>query len=163
MRRQLVSIFLLSTAIAACAGRNPTAAELATDGFGNLSAAKIELVEEGGIAALLTNNVVRHDDRAFVYTRRHICNNGCAPLDSAAGTLSPSATDSLFSIAWSQGPFALKDDYGPTKGGADMITYTLHMTFDGKTKTVRADDGTMPEQMRQIVSAIHGTISAARR
>src|SRR5215204_2700871 len=147
MRKQLLSILLLSTSIAACAGRNPTAAELAaTDGFGNLSAAKIELVEEGGIAALLTSNVIRHDDRVFVYTRRHICNNGCAPLDSASGTLSPAATDSLFSVIWAQTPFALKDNYGPTVGGADMVTYTLRMTFEGKTKTVRADDGTMPQQ-----------------
>src|SRR5829696_7146659 len=162
MRKQLLSILLLSTSIAACARRDPTSAELA-GGFGTLNAARVELVEEGGIAALLTSNVVRHDDRFFAYTRRHICNNGCAPLDSASGTLSPAAADSLFSVIWSQTPFGLKDDYGQTVGGADMITYTLRMTFEGKTKTVRADDGTMPQQMRQIVSVIHGTISAARR
>ena len=164
MRNQLLSILLLSASVAACTGRDPTSAELAaTDGFGNLSQAKVELIEEGGFAALRTSNVVRHDDRSFVYTRRQICNNGCAPMDSASGTLSAAATDSLFTVIWAQNPFAFKDDYGPTAGGADMVTYTLRMTFEGKTKTVRADDGTMPQQMRQIVSLVHGTISAARR
>jgi hypothetical protein len=50
-----------------------------------------------------------------------------------------------------------------TVGGADMVTYTVRMTFDGTTKTVRADDGTMPPPMRQIVDVIHATISAARK
>jgi hypothetical protein len=43
-----------------------------------------------------------------------------------------------------------------------MVTYTLRVVFANETKTVRADDGTMPPAMRQIVQAIHGIIAAAR-
>jgi hypothetical protein len=42
---------------------------------------------------------VRHDDRAFLITQRHLCSSACgAPLDSANGTLAVGAADSLFSI-----------------------------------------------------------------
>ena len=36
------------------------------------------------------------------------------------------------------------------------------ITFDGVTKTVRADDGTMPDAMRQIVVVLGATIDSAR-
>jgi hypothetical protein len=164
MRNQLRSLILLAV-VAACARRDPTSSPaVRVDDFGFLNAAKIELVEEGGIAALLIDRVVRHDDRFFLYTQRHLCGQTCAaPMDSVTGTLSPAASDSLFTLVWAQQPFNLKDDYGTTHGAADMMEYTLRMTFDGTTKTVRADDGTMPPQMRQILDALRGTISAARK
>ena len=163
MRNQIRSLIVLAF-VAACTHRDPTSSAAArNDDVGVLNAAKIELVEEGGLAAVVTDRLVRHDDRFFLYTRRQICGQTCgAPLDSITGTLSPSATDSLFTVVWAQSPFSLKDDYGITIGGADMITYTLRMTFSGTTKTVRADDGTMPPTMRQIVGVLRGTIAAAR-
>jgi len=166
MRNQLRSLILLTlTAGAACGGGGAgSIAAIRVDDFGALNDAKIELVAEGGIAALLITDVARHDDRFYLHTMRHLCTQTCAaPLDSATGTLSASAADSLFSLVWAQSPFSLKDDYGTMNGAADMMTYTLRMTFDGTTKTVRADDGTMPPQMRQIVDAVRGTISAARK
>lgn len=164
MRYQL-RLLLLLPVVAGCAHRDPsTSPAIRIDDFGVLNAAKIELVEEGGIAALLIDRVVRHDDRFFLYTQRHLCGQTCPPpLDSITGTLSPAATDSLFSLVWAQQPFSLKDDYGTSRGAADMMEYTLRMTFDGTTKTVRADDGTMPPQMRSILDALRGTISAARK
>jgi hypothetical protein len=57
----------------------------------------------------------------------------------------------------------LKDNYGRTVGGADMFTYTLRVQIGDRTKTVIADDGTMPEQMRRISEALRATIAAARR
>ncbi len=166
MRNQLRSFIVFSLALGAACGRHG-ASSITTarvDDFGALNAAKIELVAEGGIAALLINEAVRHDDRFYLQTTRHLCGTTCpAALDSASGTLSAPAADSLFSLVWAQSPFSLKDDYGTMNGAADMMTYTLRMTFDGTTKTVRADDGTMPPQMRQIVDALRGTISAARK
>jgi hypothetical protein len=164
MRDQLRSLIVLAF-VAACARRDPTSSPaVRVDDFGVLNAAKIELVEEGGIAALMIDRVVRHDDRFFLYTQRHLCGQTCAaPMDSVTGTLSPAMSDSLFTLVWAQQPFSLKDDYGTTHGAADMMEYTLRMTFDGTTKTVSADDGTMPPQMRQILDALRGTISAARK
>ena len=46
----------------------------------------------------------------------------------------------MFSVARAQNAFALADDYGTTKGGADMMLYTLRVTFSGQTKTLQADD-----------------------
>jgi hypothetical protein len=164
MRYHFRSLILL-VVVAACARRDPTSSPaVRVDDFGVLNAAKIELVEEGGIAALSIDRVVRHDDRFFLYTQRHLCGQTCPPpLDSITGTLSPAVADSLFTLVWAQQPFSLKDDYGTTHGAADMMEYTLRMTFDGTTKTVRADDGTMPPPMRQILDALRGTISAARK
>jgi hypothetical protein len=76
--------------------------------------------------------------------------------------MSAAAADSLFSVVWSLTPAQLHDDYGTTRGAADMFEYTLRVTFEDVTKTVRADDGTMPAEMRQIVAILGGTIDTAR-
>jgi hypothetical protein len=133
-------------------------------GGGSLTGATIDVTAEGGYAALRTRHVVTHDDRAFVYSNRRICDKNCgAPMDSASVTLSDAAADSLFAAILAQDPFSLNDDYGPTKGGADMFAYTVRIAADGKSKIVRFDDGTMPERMRRILEAVRGTVSAARR
>lgn len=84
-------------------------------------------------------------------------------MDSASGQLSPSAADSLFTIIVAASPFSLSGDYGHTANSADMVTYTLTVTLPSGTKTIRADDGTMPPPMRRIVEGVHGVISAARQ
>lgn len=151
--------------VAGCSRHDPTSAGPArSDNVGTLNGARLELVEEGGIAALATTYSVHHDDRAFTFVRRHICSTNCpAPLDSASGTLSVTASDSLFTIVSNAQPGTLKDDYGPTPNGADMVTYTLRVVLGGETKNVRADDGTMPAPMRTMVDAIHGIVAAGRK
>jgi hypothetical protein len=157
--------FLVAFALAACARRDPTSASAPrTDNAAALNGARLELVEEGGFAALSTTHTVRHDERTFTYVRRQICNASCpAPMDSASGVLSVTASDSLFNIVWNAQPGTLKDDYGATPNSADMVTYTLRVIFGNATKTVRADDGTMPAPMRRIVEAIHGIVTTARK
>jgi len=44
-----------------------------------------------------------------------------------------------------------------------MVTYTVRVTILGRTKTLRADDGTMPEPLRRIEEAVRSTVDAARR
>ena len=166
MRTSFV-VFAAAAALAlgACAhgSSSPAAPSHPVDAFGTLNGAHIELTAEGGIAALSTTWRATHDDRSFVYSRRHVCGTSCpAPMDSASGTLSAAAADSLFSRVWSLAPMDLHDDYGTTAGGADMFEYTLRVTYDGTTKTVRADDGTMPAAMRQIVAILGGIIDSAR-
>jgi len=160
-----ISSLLIAATLAACARRDPTSPGPARiDNATSMNGARLELVEEGGIAAFLTTQTVRHDDRAFTFVRRHICSANCpAPLDSASGSLSVAASDSLFNIVANAQVGTLKDDYGATAGGADMITYTLRVVSDNQTKTIRADDGTMPSAMRKIVEGIHGIVAAARK
>jgi hypothetical protein len=162
MRKSLVPLALMCTALIACS--NPATTGMLIDDFGSFNGAKVELTEQGGIAALSSTRVVRHDDRSFSYAQRRICSTSCAaPLDSASGALSPAATDSLFTIIFAASPYQLKDDYGTTRNSADMVSYSLRFTSDRGVKTIRADDGTMPPQMRRIVEGVHGTISAARQ
>lgn len=155
--------FAAALALGACAGGSTASPAIRTDTFGTLNGARIELTAQGGIAGLATNWRVTHDDRSYAFVRRHICGTTCAaPLDSASGTMSAAAADSLFTVVWGLGPTGLKDDYGLTPGAADMFEYSLRVTFDGATKTVHADDGTMPPAMRQIVNTLAGTIDTAR-
>ena len=161
MRNRLVCLTLAAT-LAACSHPGNAGDPVAVDNFGSFNAATVEVTAEGGIAALSVLHVVRHDDRAFVFSQRHLCAQTCgAPLDSASGTLGASATDSLFNIVLAQAPFSLKDDYGTTPNAADMMSYTLRISADGNVKTIRADDGTMPAPMRQIVKTVREIVAAA--
>lgn len=165
MNIRSIGTAVASIALAACTHRDPTSATpgIRNADFGTLNGAKLELVADGGIAALHASYAVEHDTRVFTYSQRHICSDNCgAPIDSASGTLSPAAADSLFSLVWAESPYGLRDDYGKTANAADMMTYTLRVTFDGSTKTVRADDGTMPDAMRKIVDATRGIVAEAK-
>jgi hypothetical protein len=127
--------------------------------------ADVELVGTGGLGGFMTRSLVRGSGPSFLYTMHRICSvpNCQAALDSATGGLRRSASDSLFATIDAAAPWNLKDDYGITVGGADMVTYTMRVTIGDRTKTVRADDGTMPEPMRRIAEALRATIAAARR
>jgi len=164
MQKQIALIALFGASLAACAGRTSTeTGDPRTNEVPGANGAKVEILAEGGIAALAINHVVRHDDRYYQYTMRHLCNNGCAAQDSASGSLSAAANDALFSTILAQSPFTLKDNYGVTANSADMMGYTVRITIGGNTKTITGDDGSMPQQVRQIVAAVQQTISAARK
>jgi hypothetical protein len=164
--RKSISYFVLAggfaSVLAGC-GASTTLAGLPSD-FGSFNGAAVQVVAEGGIAALRITHSVEHDSRKYVSVQRHICTNDCqAPMDSVAGTLAPNVTDSLFTIVLAQQPFSLRDDYGTTNGAADMMVYTVRITAGGNVKTVRADDGTMPQPLRRIVDAVRGTLAAERQ
>lgn len=158
-------VFFTAGAIAlsiGCASSNPTAGS--GDPSTNTSGAMVEVTAEGGIAALSSRQRVQHDDLHFVLVQRRICGTTCSPpMDSASGTLNAGAADSLFAIVLDQARRLEKDDYGTTRNGADMMTYTIVVTADGRTRTIRGDDGTMPEPARRILAAVRESISAARR
>jgi hypothetical protein len=163
MTKHIILFALLSASIAGCAKDTPTeASQTAPDVRTTVN--KVEVVAEGGIAALDIRYSVSQEDRFFVYTQRHLCNNNCAASDSTSGSLSAAANDALFKTVFAQSPFDFKDDYGTSRGAADMMEYTIRITIGGDAiKTIRADDGTMPEPLRRIVSAVLETVSAARK
>jgi hypothetical protein len=158
------STLAVSVVLAACSRAGTINGPVAVDNVGSFNNASVSITAEGGIAALRIMHSVSHDDRAFTYSQRHLCTQTCgAPMDSASGTLTPAMTDSLFNIVLAQSPFSLKDDYGITGQAADMMVYAMTVRADGRTKTIRADDGTMPPPMRQIVSSVRDVIAAARK
>jgi hypothetical protein len=158
--------FVLAVAVfgaTACSRAGTANGPVAVDNFGSLNNASVDISVEGGIAALSYRYRASHDDRAFGYAQRHLCGQNCAPIDTAAGTFTPAVADSLFTIVLAQSPFSLKDDYGITGQAADMMVYTVSVTANGATKTIRADDGTMPPPVRQIVQSVRDAIAAARK
>jgi hypothetical protein len=166
MKTRFVGALMVSTTIMACASTMTAtqSGSVATQPQSSLSGAKIDVVQEGGFAALAIRRAVTRDDRAYVTSTRGLCNSNCGvPTDSASGTLTAGATDSLFAAIVAQDPFSLKDDYGVTKGSADMFRYTVHITANGKSKSVRFDDGSIPEPMQKILLALQTTLFAARR
>jgi len=157
--------FMVLAACSATTSAAPTASgnDPLSD-FGTLNGARVEVSAEGGFAALDVKDVASHDDRSYVHVQRHICAQNCgAPMDSSSGVMSAAASDSLFNIVLEQARVLDKTDYGVTKGGADMMSYTLRITSNGTTRTVTADDGTMPDSMRRIVDVVRTSIAAARR
>lgn len=159
MQTRLILFSLLPAALAACSSASP---DRITDP-GSLSGAKIQVLGEGGIAAIAVNHRVSHDDRAYVYTLGHLCNQNCgAALDSSSGTLSAAVTDSLFHIVLDQARLLSKDDYGTTRGAADLLEYTVRITAGGTVRTIVFDDATAPEPMQKIVQAVRGIVDAAR-
>src|SRR5689334_22834176 len=158
----LIAFIALASSLAACAGNSATESSLPRLDQLSSSGGAIEVSAEGGIAALSVSHVVRHDDRTYSYAQRHICNAVCPALDSASGTLSAAVIDSMFKAAV-PAAFALKDDYGITRNGADMMSYVVRVTAGGSVKTIKADDGTMPPELRQIVTGVRQTIDAARK
>lgn len=153
--------FFLAASVAACSRSGSVNGPVANDDFGSFNNSVVDVTTEGGIAALSASYRVTHDSRSYVYVHRRL--GGGAALDSAAGTLAANVTDSLFNIVLEQARLGLKDDYGTTPNAADMMTYTVTITANGSVKTVRADDGTMPAPMRQIVSSVRDVIAAARK
>lgn len=162
MRKALTLVVFF--AAAGCGGTSGGVAPMTPlSDFGTFNGGRIELVVTGGFAGLTSTDVATHDDRRFVRVVRRICTDRCpAPLDSASGALAAAATDSLFTIAL-QNVAGLKEDYGTPNIALDAGVYTLTISNVSGSKTVVADDVTMPPPMRAIVEALIATISAARK
>lgn len=159
----IASLVFLSACSANTSATTASGADPLND-FGSFNGARVEVSAQGGFAALDVRDAASHDDRSYVHVQRHICAQNCgAPMDSTSGAMTAAASDSLFNIALEQARLLDRTDYGVTKGGADMMSYTLRITSGGATRTVTADDGTMPDAMRRIVDALRTSIAAARR
>jgi hypothetical protein len=144
-----------------CASSSPTV-ESGSD-FDSFNGARVEVRAEGGFAALSIGQTIDHDTRAFSYSQRRMCGTSCpAPMDSASGTLSPAVNDSIFNVILQDARTLSRDDYGTTKNAADMMTHTIRLTANDRVRTIRGDDGTLPDAARHIVNTVREAISAAR-
>lgn len=131
---------------------------------GPLNGATIDISAEGGFAVQAVMQRVEHDTRAFAFSQRQLCGASCgAPSDTVAGTLAASTADSVFAVVLEQARSLRKDDYGMTRNGADMMTYTIRLASHGRVRTIRGDDGSLPEAARTLMNTVHAAISTARR
>jgi hypothetical protein len=153
----------LATGALSCAHKDAVTGPPSFD-RGAVARSSIQLISSGGIAVLYTLQVVHGSGPDFLTVNRTGCSiEGCQVLlDSASGVLSLDSAQALFAAVSAESPFTLADDYGVTTNGADMKSYVLTVTLDGRTKSIRADDGTMPPPMRRITDILRAAIAAGR-
>ena len=164
MTKHIILFALLSASIAGCAKDTPTEAS-------QTRSRREHDRQQGGSRRGRRNRGARHPLRRApgrplfrLHATPSLQQQLRGALTPTSGTLSAAANDALFNTVFAQSPFDFKDDYGTSRGAADMMEYTIRITIGGDAiKTIRADDGTMPEPLRRIVSAVLETVSAARK
>jgi hypothetical protein len=129
------------------------------------SPASIEVLADGGIAALHILNHVDSTTGQAHYSVGPICPSSgtCQPRDTLEGQLTRAQVDALFARAAESEFRALHADYGTTTQGADMMGYTVIIRANDRTRTIRADDGTMPSLLAQWVNDVRGAVVEAVR
>lgn len=119
----------------------------------------------GGIAAL--HAVAEIDSAAAqgAWSMGPICGAGqpCMPRDTLEGPIARGAIDALFVRTYAPEFRALRADYGWSTQGADLRGYVVTIRANGRTRTLRADDGTMPTLMAQFVNDVTGAVIDAIR
>jgi hypothetical protein len=166
MRKRFISAIIISAiAGAAACSSSPHSVTADDPGFDVVPVVSVEVYATGGIAGLVTDWRIVRPTRQFFYVNRRSCTSaGCpAALDSAAGTLSQAAIDSIFNVVIPRDTAGTVRDYGTTPNAADMRQYVVRVTNGDQTTDLRADDGTMPPPMRAMIDAVRGTIAAARQ
>ena len=70
--------------------------------------AGIAIVGVGGLAGLQRTTIVDSATRHFITVTRGSCRNGCAPLDSASGTLSIDDVAHIYAVVQRERVFAMR-------------------------------------------------------
>jgi hypothetical protein len=166
MNRRLASLISIAV-LAGCARQEPgmpTGLEAARTAA-SLPGFSILMEREGGIGTLYMRESMEGGTRRFVATTHRICSvPQCqAAMDSSSGDLPLEAAIAIASAVDRVNFWDLKDDYGRTPNSADMMEHRLTVRLNGRTKTVRGDDGSFPERAREVQNALHLAIIAARK
>jgi hypothetical protein len=128
------------------------------------SPAAIDYTASGGIAGFDYRTHVDSASGHFTYSVTAICGdpNGCRIHDSASGTLPRAIVDDLFARAMLDEFRVLRSDYGSTENSADMMLIVLALHQNGRVRSIRADDGTMPSILAHFVHDLQGAVVTAR-
>ena len=158
----LLALFYLVACTNAQSGNGPGTTEVASS-----ASAGVHVVteKEGGLGGLWIRRTVDGDALTYVATTHRICSvPQCqAAIDSASGRISAESARAIAEAANRAALWQAKDDYGRTKNAADMFTHTLRVQSQGRSKTIRGDDGTMPEAARELEQAVERAVSEARK
>ena len=144
---------LVLVAAAACRGT----AAVETEQRDTLSAAGIEVRATGGIAALDLHATIDSVSGQALLTTRPICapSSECRDLvPPSQRILDPSAVEAFFARTAAPAFVALRADYGTTPNGADMRTYLVTIRANGRVRTLRGDDGSLPALLSAFVSDV---------
>ena len=158
-------VFAAGTLLVAVAPACGTITAAEGEVLDTVSPASIEVLADGGIAALHILNSVDSTTGQVHYSVGPMCLQGgtCQPRDTLTGQLTRAQVDALYARAAEPEFRSLRADYGTTTQGADMMGYTVIIRGNDRTRTIRADDGSMPSLLAQWVNDVRGAVVEAVR
>ena len=124
--------------------------------------AGIAIVGMGGLAGLQRTTVVDSATRHFITVTRGSCTNGCAPLDSASGTLSVDDITHIYAVVQREQVFALREAYGICDECSDQALFTTAVFANSQRKIITSDRETTPEVLGRLHVAVAEAIRGAR-
>jgi hypothetical protein len=122
--------------------------------------AAVDIEATGGIAALRQRTHVDSASGQFSYTVSRLCPEGdtCPLLHSQEGIVSRDEVDALFRRVMQPEFRQLRKDYGTTRNAADMMGFVVTIHANGLTRSIAADDGTMPTILAQFIHDVSGAV-----
>lgn len=119
----------------------------------------------GGIAALHAIAEIDSAAASGAWSMGPICAEAmpCTARDTLVGDISRGVIDAFFVRTHAPEFRVLRADYGWSAHGADLRGYVVTIRANGRTRTLRADDGTMPTLMAQFVNDVNAAVIDAIR
>ena len=124
--------------------------------------AGIAIIGMGGLAGLQRTTVLDSATRHFITVTRGSCNNGCAPLDSASGTLSADDVAHIYAVVQREQVFAMREAYGICDECSDQALFTTAVFANNQSKVITSDRETTPEVLGRLHVAVAEAIRGAR-
>ena len=124
--------------------------------------AGIAIVGVGGLAGLQRTTIVDSATRHFITVTRGSCSNGCAPLDSASGTLSIDDVAHIYAVVQRERVFAMREAYGICDECSDQALFTTAVFANNQSKVITSDRETTPEVLGRLHVAVAEAIRSAR-
>lgn len=119
----------------------------------------------GGIAALHAIAEIDSATAIGSWSMGPLCDDGrsCMPRDTLVGSVPRTMIEAFFIRTYQPEFRSLRADYGASTQGADMRGYIVTIRANGRTRTLRADDGTMPSLMAHFVNDVNAAVIEAIR
>jgi hypothetical protein len=115
----------------------------------------------GGIAGMRIVSGIDSASRSAFWVNGPLCAppGSCAPTDSLSGAVAAGVIDGLYARTSLPEFRALRADYGQTPNSADMFGYVVTIRGNGRTRTLQADDGSMPALLAQFVHDVSDAVT----
>ena len=122
----------------------------------------IAIVASGGIAGWEHVTLLDSATARYVTVTRRACHSGCAPLDSASGTLSAADVARIYAIADAERATLRRDGVVACVSCEDMALVTTAVFGNRRRSVVRSDRETSPQVFGRVNVALAEAIRAAR-
>ena len=124
--------------------------------------AGIAIVGKGGLAGWEQITIIDSASARFMTVTRGPCGVTCAPFDSAAGTLEPSAVAHIYDVVRTEAVFALDEDYGACPTCADQPIVTTAIFANNRRKIITSNGEVTPSILGRLHVAVAEAIRDAR-